>query len=302
MPVDVLCIGHAAFDYCMAVEAFPAENSKVETDQLLEGGGGPAANAAYLLASWGIRCGFAGLIGNDDYGCRVAQEFQEVGVDISLMEARPGCVTPVSFILANKKTGTRTVINRKINGPCLQPDETALKKMAPKVLLFDGHELPASLAALSAFPSAISILDAGSWREGTAQLAGRVHYLVASEKFACQATGSNGLVETRARLACMAQLRKKFSTSITVTLGEHGLIADNGGGLFHLPAFPAQAVDSTAAGDIFHGAFAYAALQGLPFKEGLRLASMAASLSVQKPGGRASIPPLGKVMEELAHA
>jgi sulfofructose kinase len=302
MAVDILCVGHAAYDLCVFVEAFPAENSKCETEELLESGGGPAANAAYLLSSWGHRCGFAGLIGEDGYGRRIQEEFQAVGTDISLLELRPGHPTPVSIILINKQNGSRTIVNRKSKGGALQWGESALRRMSPRVLLFDGHELPASLAALQAFPGAVSILDAGSWREGTAQLAGQVDYLAASERFALHASGLAHLDDDEAKRACVRHLREQYSTTVIVTLGEHGLVADDGNGFIHLPAHPASTVDTTAAGDIFHGAFAHAVAEGMPFRESLDFASLTASLSVRVAGGRSSIPALSKVKEELANA
>jgi ribokinase len=61
-------------------------------------------------------------------------------------------------------------------------------------------------------------------------------------------------------------------------------------------------VDTTAAGDIFHGAFAFAVAQSMPLWESLRFASMAAALSVEVAGGRTSIPALKQVKEALAHA
>jgi len=69
-----------------------------------------------------------------------------------------------------------------------------------------------------------------------------------------------------------------------------------------LPAFPATVVDTTAAGDIFHGAFAYGVLNEKPLQENLRFASMTASLSVQLPGGRKSVPPIARVKEALTNA
>jgi sugar/nucleoside kinase (ribokinase family) len=294
-------VGHAAIDLCVFVESFPAENSKCETEELQESGGGPAANAAYLLSSWGDRCGFAGLIGDDSYGRRIQEEFQAAGTDISMLELRPAHATPLSIILINKQTGSRTIVNRKLKTGALSLDEAALRRMSPRVLLFDGHELPASLAALRAFPKAISILDAGSWREGTAQLAGQVDYLAASERFALQASGVAHLNNDDARRACVSQLREQYSTAVIITLGEHGLVADEGSGFLHLPSYPAPVVDTTAAGDIFHGALAHAFARGMPFREGLRFASLTASLSVRVAGGRRSIPSLDKVKEELSH-
>ena len=302
MALDVLCIGHAAYDVSVFVDGFPQENSKCETHELIEACGGPAANAAYLLSLWGARCAIAGLVGGDRYGRCIRDEFSSVGTDVTLLELRPDHSTPLSMILINRQNGSRTIVNRKIKGATLDLKPEQMSDFSPAALLFDGHELDASLAALEAFPSAISILDAGSWREGTAALACKVHYLAASERFALQATGLPDLHNQENRRECLRQMREKFATKTIVTLGESGLIVDDGDGFRHLPAFPAQAVDSTAAGDIFHGALAFGIVQSMPLWESLREASMAASLSVQSPGGRTSIPPLNRVKEALVHA
>lgn len=301
MPLDVLCVGHAACDVSLFVDQYPQENTKCETHESLEACGGPAANAAWLLSSWGLRTGFAGLVGDDVHGSRTRDEFIAAGTDVSLLELRPGHATPLSIILINRKNGSRTIINRKLKGASFSLSSAALPPLKPRVLLFDGHELGAALAAMQAFPDAISILDAGSWREGTAALAGKVHYLAASERFALQATGMTSLQHETDRRQCLAQLRAQFATKTIVTLGERGLLFDAGEGCNELPAFEAAAVDTTAAGDIFHGAFAYAMAADMPLLEALRFSAMSASLSVRKIGGRSSIPTLAEVKEALAH-
>src|SRR6516165_1303985 len=113
MSISALCIGHASYDLCMVVSSFPAENSKAETDTLIESGGGPAANAAWLLARWGVPVAMACLVGDDDYGHRVLDELRKAGVDCRLVQQRAGDVTPVSFIVVNRSTASRTIINRK---------------------------------------------------------------------------------------------------------------------------------------------------------------------------------------------
>src|SRR5437588_9333011 len=151
----------------MKVDAYPAQKSKIETDSLIESGGGPAANAAWLLARWGVSTALASLLGDDDYGRRALSELQQAGVDCQLVELRHGHVTPVSFIISNRNTGSRTIINRKAPTETLEIPLEKLSKIQPKLLLFDGHELQASHAAMKAFPSAINVLDVGSVREGT---------------------------------------------------------------------------------------------------------------------------------------
>lgn len=302
MPVEVLCIGHATHDLSLFVDGFPREDSKAEVHDLIESGGGPAANAAYLLSMWGVGCAFAGLVGDDPRGRQLRDDLVAGGTDCSMLELRPGHPTPFSVILINRQSGSRTIVNRKARGGELMLESRSLSRWSPKVLLFDGHELSASLAALDAFPDASSILDAGSWREGTAALAGRVDYLAASRRFALQATELAHLDDDSARRRCVSRLRDRYATAVVVTLGEQGVVADDGSGFRHLRAFPAQAVDTTAAGDIFHGALAYAVAQGMSFNTALRFASMAASLSVRVRGGRDSIPTLARVKEALVDA
>jgi len=299
--VEVLCIGHTSYDLSVFLRGFPAQNSKTETDQLLEAGGGPAANAAYLLSSWGVRCGFAGLLGNDSYGRRIIAELKAVGTDVSLTELRPNYQTPLSLILVNLNNGSRTLVNRKARHTNLIVNQSALKKISPKFLLFDGHELKASLAALETFPEAISVLDAGSLRNGTSSLAAKVEYLVASETFAAQVCNGTNLKNAKTWRGCIEELRERYRNKVVVTLGERGAIADDGNGYRRVFAFDAKPVDTTAAGDVFHGAFVYGLRRGMRFVDCLRLASMAGALCVNKRGGRLSIPRLTEVQRALKH-
>ena len=122
---------------------------------------------------------------------------------------------------------------------------------------------------------------------------------VVSERFALQATGLPDLDTGQHRRQVLSVLRDRFDTTVIVTLGENGLIADDGGGFVHLPACPAKTVESTVAGDIFHGALAFAVCESMPLQESLRFASSAAARSVQVRGGSASIPTLDRVREAM---
>src|SRR5579872_5448097 len=110
-PVELLAIGHASYDLTLFVNEFPIENTKLETHEMIESGGGPAANAAYLLSRWKASCAFAGLVGDDLNGQHVRNELQSAGVDLSLTESRSGHLTPFSVILVNTSNGSRTIVN-----------------------------------------------------------------------------------------------------------------------------------------------------------------------------------------------
>jgi len=293
--IAALAVGHAAYDLCMVVDAYPPENSKAQTDLLIESGGGPAANAAWLLARWGVPVALAGVIGEDDYGHRLATELREGGVDCRLLEMRKGQATPVSFVMVNRANGSRTIINRKVASADLTLDRKKLAVLAPRLLLFDGHEPAASVEAMRSFPSATTVLDAGSLREGTKALAPRVNYLACSERFAAQATGEGNV--SRNWRTCLRRLRELNGNIIIVSLGERGVVFDDGRNQGRLEALPVKAVDTTAAGDIFHGAFAFALLRGMDLSGALRLATVAAGLSVQRFGGRTSVPELAAALD-----
>jgi len=299
MSVSALCIGHASWDLCMQVDAYPAENSKSETHALLESGGGPAANAAWLLGRWGVPTALAALVGQDDYGDKALRELAEGGLDCRLVEQRAGCATPVSFIIVNRAAGSRTIINRKVPAAGLQLSRKMLDGLNPGLLLFDGHELEASLAAMTAFPQAITVLDAGTLREGTSVLAGKVRYLVCSERFAGQVTREADVPGRWQQ--CLGRLREIYRNVVVITLGAGGSVFDDGEHQGHLPVFPVEAKDTTAAGDIFHGAFAFGLLKGMGLAKALELATVSAGLSVERPGGRPSVPELDDVLKRLPH-
>jgi sugar/nucleoside kinase (ribokinase family) len=301
--MDVLCVGHASWDISFFLEGFPAENSKLEIRSMIECGGGPAANAAYLLARWGISSGLAASVGADAYGNRIAEELAAAGADIALLDRDPSGVTPVSAILVNQKNGSRTIINRKATGggPLKLKSPPSLG-VAPRVMLFDGHELEASLWAMELFPDALTILDAGSLREGTRELAKRVDFLVSSERFACQFSDLPDLASSENQAKAIAALSAWNGKPVVITRGERGMLRGTSENFQHYPAFSVEAIDTTAAGDIFHGAFAYGVLKGLPIEETLRLSAAAAAISVTIRGGRPSIPDLSQVREMLHHA
>jgi len=180
-----------------------------------------------------------------------------------------------------KPDGARALVNYKGDTRALPAGAVDFSAIHPKVVLFDGHE-PALSVPLAEQARALGIptvLDAGSLHEGTQALMGRVDYLAASEKFAAQwLSGADG----QGALTALAEL----APAVVITLGERGLVwhkADERGAL---PAFPIQPIDTTGAGDAFHGAFAAGLAEGLPWEELLRYASAAGALCCQRAGAR----------------
>jgi sugar/nucleoside kinase (ribokinase family) len=302
--MDTLCVGHAAYDLIFSMDCFPAENTKHPVDSLVECGGGPAANAAFLLALWGVPTGLAALVGDDPYGHAIVAEMQKIGADTSLLEVRKGFATSLSAILVNVQGGSRTIINRTIKGDHVRLDPQKLAAAKPKVILVDGHAVQAGLDAIARYPNAKTVIDAGSLYEGTSTLVPKVDYIVASEGFAKQLSGGASCDTPEGKERAISGLKKvaKPGAALVVTLGERGLFYGTEQGVKHLPAPKVTAVDTTAAGDIFHGAFTYGVLQGMSLEENLLFSSRTAALSVTRPGGRTSIPTLEEVRRFAARS
>ncbi len=305
MEAEILCIGHASHDFTFLLDEFPQENRKYTISEWVEAGGGPAANAACLAASWGASCAFAGVVGDDASGRLVVEELRAAGIDLSRLEIRQNHPTPHSAIIVNRTAGSRTILNRRIPAAPLRLGSAGGSSSGassagaaigrtggPSVILVDGHELEASLEAIERFPDAVTVLDAGSLRKSTRILLERVDWPVCSETFAREVTGAASLDSPDALRRCLRRLAEISGKNAAVTLGERGLIFETEGNAWTLPALPVSAVDTTAAGDIFHGAFAFGLLRGLPPVEAFRLAVVAAGLSVTRPGGRGSVPSL----------
>lgn len=278
---DVLCVGHASYDLVFAVDHHPGQDEKMFADDLLGCGGGPAANAAVTAAKLGCRAAFAGYLGRDIHGDSHDNELRALGIDRRLI-VRGDSPTPVSAILV-KPDGKRALVNYKGSTKALPPRGIDFSGVSAKVVLFDGHEPHVSLDLLASagFRATPTLLDAGSLHDGTRALMDKVTYLVCSEKFALQVAGDEARALTE--LAGLAPV-------VVVTLGERGLIWRRGGETGAMPAPPVQAIDTTGAGDAFHGAFAAAIAAGLPWFEVLRYASAAGAFCCTVMGARTGLP------------
>jgi sulfofructose kinase len=285
-------LGQCSLDYLALVNGYPEVDTKKEVLEWHEQGGGPVATALVALSRLGIKCKFHGVLGVDDAAEKIRRSLVDEGVDVSGLITRPDATSQIAFIVVERKTARRTIFWKRSSGEPLMPEGLGGDFLeGSHFLLLDGLMERSSLwAAEKAKAVGMPVmLDAGRLRPGMMDIALRSDYLVASEEFAIDsgwAIEKEVLLRERERLGVRA---------ITVTLGARGSATVCGQDFFETPAFPVEAVDTTGAGDVFHGGYIYGLLRGWGMAETVRFASAVAALKCRKIGGRAGIPKLTEV-------
>lgn len=276
--IDIACVGLSCYDLYFEVDHHPSHDEKVFSRSFLAAGGGPAANAAVAISRLGYKAAFVGQLSNDPFGRLQIEEFIAEGVDTRFVD-KTGRSPSISSVIV-KPDGSRSVISQKAER---QGNERSfsLEALDPSVLLFDGHQLDISQALLDR--QCPKILDAGSVHQGTLALMTEVDHLVCSEKFAREWSGSD---DPGRSLDLLAEL----SPSVIITLGANGLIWRKGAERGRLSAFEVACVDSTGAGDAFHGAFAAGVFAGLAWEDLLYFASAVGALCCTQMGARKGLP------------
>lgn len=287
--MNIFCIGHAAYDTTVPVLNYPVENTKNRVQARIGNGGGPANNAAYLLGKWGMQPYFVGIVGEDEHGKFILEELKSVEVNTKYLEFNKEHTTTSSFIIANQENGSRTILTYRPSTMKMKQIEIQEKA---DVILVDGQEFEMSKKMILENPNAISIIDAGRNVEEVIELCQMVTYIVCSKDFAESVTGISMDYQNMETLQkAFLKLEEQFPQAILViTLESFGCLYRKEEEIKIMPSLTVKAIDSTGAGDIFHGAFTYAIANQYSFEDSLKIANIAGAISVTRLGSRKSMP------------
>jgi len=295
--MKIMCIGQSAYDITLPMDYYPIENKKTRVYGKVECGGGSSSNCAYLLAKWGVNTYFAGVVGNDYYGSKIKEEYDSVGVNTKYLQFSDEFPTTSSYIIANTSIGSRTILtsrDKNIRMNAAEIDDTF------DFLLFDGYEKEFSMEVVRKNPNAIKVLDAGSMKEATVELAHVVDYVVCSHDFAEDYSKVKiDYDNINTIIAAYDVLKAEFKHNVIITLEDRGCFTYiDGKGYTLVPSIKVKAIDSTGAGDIFHGAFVYSLAMGFNLEKALLFSNITGALSVLKIGSRLSVPELESVIDK----
>lgn len=303
---DVIGVENLIMDFAMQIGRIPKTDGIALIEDMCWAGGGNAASATVAVARLGGDAAIVGTVGNDAYGDFCKEDMRQNGVDVSHLKQIAGA-TSLCVCLAERETQGRSFLGK----PGCQGDMTAEEVDetfvgSSKVLHISCIPSPAQKYAMEfAEKNGVEIsMDAGAYSEAGKQLAERSDILIMSEDFYVGMFGDDeNYIEN-----CEKLLDGKPHIVI-VTLGKKGCVGMGHGERFSLPAFSGDyaILDTTGAGDVFHGGFLYAYLyryQKAPYnytlKDCARFASVVSYINCLTLGGRPGIPTLSMVDRFLA--
>lgn len=303
MPVKpIIVVGHTALDRVYRIDAFPAKPTKVRALDHREEGGGSAANAAAAIAVLGGAVKLWSRVGDDETGAKARRALERSGVDVGAVIACAGAKTPTAAVIVDAK-GDRLVVSEDDHVLPMEADWLPLGEIVSAgAVLSDLTWLEGTRAAFAAaracgVPTLVDVdLGGGILLERVVDLTDNAIFSApAFERFVAGA-------DDTARLDALIAMGVRHGG---VTRGASGYFWAGPDGMGSQAAFKVPVVDTTGAGDAFHGVFALALAAGLGDAACARVAAAAASLKCRRLGARAGLPTAleldGFLLEQTGH-
>jgi sulfofructose kinase len=287
MQAEIIGIGLAVLDHLMIVPDFPVADGVLASSQYEVHGGGMVATALVAASRLGASTEFWGRVGADDNGHTILKELKNYGVGTSQVSIIPDGKTGVCFVLVKAGTGERTfVLHRQKNLHVDLKNLNLDRIKKSKVLLIDASWAEAAhQAAHYAKAHGIPVVcDVHDPSQPSLDLLALSDYAIVPRHLA-EVLATKGDYTT-----ALHELKSRGAKVPIVTLGKEGCTYLYNGKVYKHPAFKVQVLDTTGAGDCFHGAFCFGLAKNLAVPEAITFASAVAALSTTKLGGRAGIP------------
>jgi sulfofructose kinase len=246
----------------------------------------------------GARCAYAGVLGRDELTAFALSRMEREGIDVPATERRSSAGPAHSHIIVDRRHGTRNIFSYRPRGIGASLRTPAALIASCRVLLVDHVGVPGMIrAARIARRAGIPVVaDIESDHHSRAQLLlDLADHLIISQAFGQKLTGATSPEQA------LHKLINPGRQATVITCGAQGCwyAGRDCSVPKHEPAFKVRIVDTTGCGDVFHGAYAFALVRGLPLAERIRFAAAAAALKAARPGGQAGIPSLRAVRNFL---
>lgn len=284
---DLVGVGLNATDTLLVVEKFPGHGGKASIVDEVVSCGGQVASALTAVSTLGLRTKYIGTVGDDDKGRLQMESLRGTGVNLDEVEVREGCPNQRAYIVVDRETGERTIFWSRPDCLAIDPERITEAMIASgRMLLVDGHDTPAvEKAARLARASGVKVtVDVDTIYPGFDRVLPNVDYLVSSATFPERWTSEHD------PFVALEKIQREFGMPVAaMTLGSNGVLARVDGRFVYVPGFAVECVDSTGAGDVFHGAFCYSVLEGMAMPDALEFSCAMAALNCTRMGARGGI-------------
>lgn len=289
---DVVGVGLNATDTLIILPRFPAYGGKVPFEREILSPGGQVASAMVTCSKLGLRAKYIGTLGDDERGRVQLESLRSSGVNIEDIEVRANCPNQSAYILVDRTTGERTVLWHRDECLRIDPAHLTPEKLACALLLHvDGHDTPAvARAAEIARAHHIPVtVDVDTIYPGFERVLPNVDYLIASSEFPSRWTHESD------PFRALEMIQSEYGMRIAaMTLGAAGALARVDHNFIYSPGFVVDCVDTTGAGDVFHGAFCYSVIESMPVRDALEFSNAMAALNCTALGARGHIASLAE--------
>lgn len=287
----VLTVGALALDTIFRLDHLPTSSGKylpLETVQVTQA---MATAQAATIVKLGGKARLWASIGDDATGDRIESDLVAAGIDTTALRRVPGAASGYSSILMDK-TGSTIIVphyDAAIRSrPDAMPELSDVSVVSVDVRWPDAAEVALHAARDMGIPGLLDVEPAPG--DVLDRLVPIASHIIASEAGAFTLTG-----EAEPAKAALA-LSKLHAEFVAVTAGAAGTFWPGG----HQPAFPVDAIDTLAAGDVFHGSFAFGLSEGWEVTATIRFAAAAAAIKCTRFGGRLGAPDRAEVEAFLA--
>ncbi len=300
MQAKVVVVGSLNMDLVARAQRLPQPGETVVGSGFATVPGGKGANQAVAAARLGASTAMIGCVGDDAYGQQLREALQAEGIDCQAVATAAGASSGVALIVVDDASQNAIVIvaggNGEVSPQRIQAADALLQQADVVVCQL---EVPADTVAFTlkrarALGRTVILNPAPVAAPLPADWYPAIDYLIPNESEAATLTGvrvdSLGSAEQAAR-----HLLAQGAGKVIITLGALGSLFADGNGFEHFPAPVVRAVDTTAAGDTFVGAFAAALARGEGERQAIAFGQVAAALSVTREGAQPSIPRLADV-------
>ncbi|RAZ69357.1 ribokinase [Planococcus maitriensis] len=289
----ITVVGSINMDLVVGTERFPKQGETVLGNLYTTVSGGKGANQAVAAARLGEEVRMVGAVGSDAFGAQLLEGLEKERIHTDGVKHTNGASGIANILLS--EGDNRIIVVPGANHELTESDIDAHKEVLQNSsMIILQLELPIavveytlSLAKELGVPTVLNPAPAAGFTPAMKEAG----FLTPNETEAQELFGENWELEL-----------ERYPNRMVVTLGKNGARYFDGEKHVTVEGFPTKAVDTTGAGDTFNGALAAALAEGREFKEAVRFANAAASISVEKFGAQGGMPNRADVLKRMGEA